>query len=239
MKNLYVIGNGFDLHHGIPCCFSDFREWLKANDETTFERMESLYDLWQDEEDSNKWWSDFEYSLGRANGLLHIINNESYNVWEGVKEVENSFINYFEGERWRVQNEIEVLYEDLKIAFSNWVLSLPWGNTYKKIVIDKQALFLSFNYTNTLEALYGVPKKRVIHLHGSIDAPESICFGHGEEIKEIREQLEMDFGVQDNKEEQYDFVKDSFKDNVSEAIMYLKKNVKGIINQYSAFFESL
>lgn len=28
IENLYLIGNGFDIHHKIKCRYSDFHEWL-------------------------------------------------------------------------------------------------------------------------------------------------------------------------------------------------------------------
>ena len=28
MNKLYVIGNGFDKHHGMPCGYGDFKNWL-------------------------------------------------------------------------------------------------------------------------------------------------------------------------------------------------------------------
>ena len=30
-QNLYIIGNGFDLHHRIPSRYSQFGEWLQEN----------------------------------------------------------------------------------------------------------------------------------------------------------------------------------------------------------------
>ena len=35
MKNLYVIGNGFDIAHGLPSRYIDFKEWLQNNQEET------------------------------------------------------------------------------------------------------------------------------------------------------------------------------------------------------------
>ena len=32
MKHLYIIGNGFDLHHEMKTSYPHFREWLEAND---------------------------------------------------------------------------------------------------------------------------------------------------------------------------------------------------------------
>lgn len=31
MKHLYIIGNGFDLHHGIPSGYQNYRQWLEEN----------------------------------------------------------------------------------------------------------------------------------------------------------------------------------------------------------------
>ena len=31
IENLYLIGNGFDIHHKIKCRYSDFQEWLYEN----------------------------------------------------------------------------------------------------------------------------------------------------------------------------------------------------------------
>lgn len=36
---LVVIGNGFDLYHGLPSKYSDFAKWLIQNDQDLFESM--------------------------------------------------------------------------------------------------------------------------------------------------------------------------------------------------------
>ena len=41
-KHLYIIGNGFDLHHHIPSNYSDFKEWLKENDIDTLCKIEEI-----------------------------------------------------------------------------------------------------------------------------------------------------------------------------------------------------
>ncbi|TGV85452.1 AbiH family protein [Mesorhizobium sp. M00.F.Ca.ET.217.01.1.1] len=42
---LYVIGNGFYLHHGIESGYWRFGEYLKANDAATFEVVERYFEL--------------------------------------------------------------------------------------------------------------------------------------------------------------------------------------------------
>lgn len=32
MKTLYLIGNGFDIHHSIPSRYSNYQNWLEEND---------------------------------------------------------------------------------------------------------------------------------------------------------------------------------------------------------------
>ena len=70
-KNLYIIGNGFDLHHGVRCDFEDFMKWLKKNDKSLFTDLTQVYD----DAENNNWWRDFENSLAQLN-----INVSSTNI---------------------------------------------------------------------------------------------------------------------------------------------------------------
>lgn len=46
--------------------------------------------------------------------------------------------------------------------------------------IDPSGFFLNFNYTATLQRIYGVPDGRVLHIHGSaLDSTAEIILGHG------------------------------------------------------------
>ena len=38
-KTLYIIGNGFDLHHGISSKYTDFQQWLLSNGYSSFEEQ--------------------------------------------------------------------------------------------------------------------------------------------------------------------------------------------------------
>ena len=60
MKSLYIIGNGFDIHHGIKSHYSDYREWLKEYDFDLYDKLCRLYDS-IDEDDG--WWNSFEQHL--------------------------------------------------------------------------------------------------------------------------------------------------------------------------------
>ena len=58
MKNLYKIGNGFDMHHDLPCGYWDFHKWLQEKNAELVEQIDKLYDY------SNNLWGNFEVELG-------------------------------------------------------------------------------------------------------------------------------------------------------------------------------
>ena len=42
-RHLYIIGNGFDLHHGINSSYRNFRDWLYENEPTVIQDIEEAY----------------------------------------------------------------------------------------------------------------------------------------------------------------------------------------------------
>jgi hypothetical protein len=56
---LFILGNGFDIGHGIACKYSDFGNYLEANREDVLKAMQKFYYTGSDSE----LWSDFETSL--------------------------------------------------------------------------------------------------------------------------------------------------------------------------------
>jgi hypothetical protein len=55
-ETLYVMGNGFDLHHGIASKYSDFKTYLAKYDRDLLYALEHLYDC-------KDIWGDFEQNL--------------------------------------------------------------------------------------------------------------------------------------------------------------------------------
>lgn len=53
---LYIIGNGFDLHHGVASKYSDFKAYLAKHDRDLLYALEHLYDC-------DDIWGDFEQNL--------------------------------------------------------------------------------------------------------------------------------------------------------------------------------
>ena len=63
---LYIVGNGFDIHHGIPSSYSEFGKFLLARDRETAQLFEEYFSV------DELFWSEFESRLASfdAYGLL-------------------------------------------------------------------------------------------------------------------------------------------------------------------------
>ena len=79
-----------------------------------------------------------------------------------------------------IEDDIKTSSE-IKLLFKEWVTKLNKKSPsiyqeFKKL-FNKNSIFLNFNYTNTLEKIYGIDDKKIIHLHNS---KENYIIGHNE-----------------------------------------------------------
>lgn len=144
---LYIIGNGFDQHHGLNTSYANFRNYVRRRNAGVWKLLceiygEKLYD--------DMWWNNFEERLGKVdyNSLAKSPNGNAL----GFSKVKN------------------LLKSQLPIFFGNWISKLP-RNIEKdpKLDIDTTAFFFTFNYTMTLEELYNVPTENIWHIHRSLN----------------------------------------------------------------------
>lgn len=138
-RKLYVIGNGFDKHHGQPCGYADFRAWLQVNRPDVHRELIRLYG-----ESDSDLWSDFEKGLScfdLDNYPDDVKREELVQLKDGLNEAFGAWVK---------------------------TIGAPGKETAIED-IDKSAVFFTFNYTRTLEDFYGIDESRVVHLHGVVD----------------------------------------------------------------------
>lgn len=158
---LYIIGNGFDLHHGLKTSYDDFRENQAKKSPDLWKLLKIIYG---NKINESLWWRDFEEMLGKID-YANVMN--SYN---GLALGQNM-----------VQN---LLIGILPPLFEKWIKTIDAQiNTTKPIMakdIDENALFFTFNYTLLLEKVYNVPKDNVWHIHHSVREKngDSVIVGH-------------------------------------------------------------
>lgn len=174
---LFVIGNGFDIGHGMPCKYCHFQEYLNDNREDIVEVMEKFYYTGKDSE----LWSDFETSLERDinyDSLSEIIDENSPNF--GSDDFRDR--DWYDAQIY-IELECDELLEMVRSGFEEWIASLEISDVKKRYNLDRSALYLTFNYTDVLEKIYNIPISNILHIHNKVG--EELIFGHGKNLDEF------------------------------------------------------
>lgn len=221
-ETLFIIGNGFDLHHKISSKYADFCKWLLDNGHRHFaDQLEFIFQRTQDID----LWSDFEIALGAYdyNSLYH----EFADMFE---------MDYDHTMRCTAQKEdatisaIGYILEDIRPIFAKWVNSIDIKDVNPDLTLFSEAKYITFNYTKTLEEAYGIPANSILHIHGSAASDEDIVVGHGnivDPMSVISEDKEMML------------YEENGKIQIIEAMNKLAKDVKGVMDRHMGFFKSL
>jgi hypothetical protein len=174
-ETLYIMGNGFDLHHGVASKYSDFKVYLAKHDRNLLYALENLYDC----EDI---WADFEKNLLTISRETFV---EYISPFLPANEVDDDDFTYAElfFSQDHAGELVDRLTENLRRRFHQWIKTLKIPKRYYPgiIQVDSNALFLSFNYTDFIETAYRVPPHQICYLHGNkSNKIGSIILGHGE-----------------------------------------------------------
>ena len=144
--SLYIIGNGFDLYHELKTSYVSFRdEYVKKHPQ--FQKQ--LYDIYGDVLDQDMWWSHFEVMLGHID-YKHLMNTNNGNALGPfiTKNLLRNVIPFHFGE-W-----IKTVFDPHKLD--------------KKLLLEDDSLFFTFNYTMVLEQTYHIEEADVWHIHNSV-----------------------------------------------------------------------
>lgn len=177
---LYIIGNGLDLHHGIPSSYADFGRFVSGVDPSLHRLFENFFSF-----DGN--WADFENTLAHLDVALILEEASTYLVSYSADDWSDAFHHDYQYEIDRI---VSSLSEKLKRTFTEWICQLaiptPFSCQVPLLNLPLHARYLTFNYTNTLQKLYGVPPDRVTYIHNHAEGPDSdLILGHGVNPKTI------------------------------------------------------
>jgi len=170
MTALYIIGNGFDLWHDLPTSWSKFDEHAKGK----LDDFIRYFDC----PGIDSPWSDFESSLGTYNW------QELFDDWNFTEPTSEAFkVSETYGLQDELTERADELHRSIEECFSDWIEGIDENTASKQMVFDTEARFISFNYTATLQLVYGIDDSRIFHIHGKAER-DDIIFGHGVEIVE-------------------------------------------------------
>ena len=216
---LFVIGNGFDLSHGIKSGYWDFEQWVKAQGHN---QLIGLMDTFF----SNKrsLWSDVETALGEYDegDILDYCSPEEGidydHMLRSVIAIEDAPDSFFK----------PTLEEFLSI-YRDWVDSIDilQAKANQKLLSDYK--YLTFNYTETLEQVYCIPSSQVLHIHGSRLQKDDYIIGHN---------CLKDPNLYDTLNGEFYFEQDA-KNKIICWMNGLYKDTQSIIHRNQQFFASL
>ena len=166
-NTLFIIGNGFDLAHGIKSSYWNFREWLVLNKYNLVGMMDIFFSNHRDV------WSSIEQALGEYDEgsiLDYCRPDEEFDYEHSLSSsarVEDSPMAIF-----------RPVLEEFRQAFRDWVNSIEISGIEKVYKLNTDSRYLSFNYTDTLETEYGIAQNKITHIHGSRLNDEEYIIGH-------------------------------------------------------------
>ena len=184
------------------------KEYLKENDDRIFEnelrseemeeilngtdsqeKLKLLYQILLHITATERFWGDFEEKLVcfpfmNASTPYHVTNDskdDAESRKERAKKVADKLSQY-------VHHQLNKLFKQwIKGTYEQWESQLSMRKfishspiAKETIVTNRDARFLNFNYTRTLEDFYGIPSSNIIHIHGDLD-DGVLIFGHGED----------------------------------------------------------
>lgn len=167
---LYVIGNGFDLAHGVPSSYSKFRDWLgrRSNLRETLEtyiRNDAL------------WWN-FEEALSDLDlDMPSMAIPEMLDAFDAY-DPDAQMADYYAAIDMAML-PVDTITNELPQKFRRWIETLRVDTSMKPLssVVKPGAKYLNFNYTEFAETLYGA--KGVCYIHGSRKNRKSkLILGH-------------------------------------------------------------
>lgn len=219
--NLFIIGNGFDLYHGLPTEYEHFAEYMKRNFQQEYEWLyDSIkrYSLeyWDVIGKGNDKivWNDMENVLGSFEALELLEEHREWNSPIGYKGPPSKEIQQLLNFGLNVSQYLNGWLEEIEPYIKKNLAKTWLINLFKK---DDYSI-LSFNYTTTIEQIYHLP---VLHVHGK--KGEKLIMGHdnsggGNIIGE-------DFGINVINQK---FIRKYFRETY--------KNPRRIMKKYSDYF---
>ncbi|RUO26592.1 hypothetical protein CWE09_07780 [Aliidiomarina minuta] len=172
MTKLYIIGNGFDLWHKLPTGYDRFYVFAKD----MLDELEWFFSF----DIVNKGpWCNFENSLGRFEW------SQFYQAHNHIDIASDSFKpSLVYGLEDDLTEQSDHLVEGVREAFLNWISEIDVSVASPEVVFPKDSIFITFNYTSTLQTIYGISDERIFHIHGRAEISEELIFGHGETMEE-------------------------------------------------------
>lgn len=160
--SLVVIGNGFDIMHGVKSSYWDFQKTIGKHSSLRSD-METYLDV-----PADALWYNLEDSLGRLNYSM-FLRPEILDMWLeafGAYDPDAQAADFFAAVETAIGPTFTIPQE-LKPKFKKWVKTLKVESDDRPFsMLCGDYRVLSFNYTEFIEDLYGAKFENICYIHG-------------------------------------------------------------------------
>lgn len=225
MKRLFIIGNGFDLHHGMKTSYWDFRDYLMETEIEIVRTME-MFNMFEED-----LWSDFEANLAN----IDVQQMFDYYSDSLVSYADDNWSDSYHHEfQYFIEQDTWYMSHGLISSFVKWICSIDLPHKISEGIAKyftevEDSYFLNFNYTPTLQNLYGIGSEKILHLHNRVEHERSeVILGHA--VGNPQSNLDLLYGGDVRTEEAYNFI--------SEYYISTHKYTASVIERNGTFFNS-
>ncbi|MBR5964155.1 MAG: hypothetical protein IK000_08405 [Bacteroidaceae bacterium] len=213
MSKLIIIGNGFDVNHGLKCQYKDFMEFVCLYHHDKFHRIGSMFGMGN----PSFLWQDFENNLAAFDVNGSICRN-IHMIEYARKHPESNLTEYT-----TLENACDGLVVDLSELFREWVHEfMKSASVSQKYHLSEDDYYISFNYTSILHSIYHISLPHISYIHRNAFESDltRLIFGHGLNNKEIDNRLQLN-------------------DKAKEAIRKIKTSEQDVIDIYRGLLTDL
>lgn len=234
MNNLVIVGNGFDLAHGLKTSYIDFMKYIidsKYNDKNLYnDLLEYGNENFNYEQLLNKIKSNTGLSIGFkwSNRFFYLmLTNVAHQNWCDVEKLYyQNLISPNAGDPKVLNREFDMVkkyLEDYLILEKNNFEQIPCYNSlFSSLKNAENTLILNFNYTDTVLKYDSVNSGlKIVNIHGELNSEKNpIIFGFAADDTQSRILIDKD-----NKEYMRNIKKHCYKrtSNQNKLIDYLEK----------------
>lgn len=257
LSKLVIIGNGFDLAHGLHTKYSDFMKYLcsyEKEPEIIHGRLVRLDSISPQDQEKYHFYEAISKYIPKQDLWSSFEEALSFLDYKQIQEDNSCYFLDYGDDNWRdsANHDFQYMIEkdlafakDISHYFSEWILHINTNvrSVVSSNILNRNCLFLNFNYTDTLEKVYGIPASNILYIHGNALRGDNLILGHhnatlfqgktipafnaAEEHGIYMEDIQEDFRLQEAKEIIKDYFRKTYKDTAS------------IIRYNQSFFNSL
>ena len=241
-KTVYILGNGFDLMHGVKSSYYAFRDSMgKQNDvRRALEDYFNVPDLWSNLEEALAHFDLNKMCNGYAmDALLDL--TDAYGEDAGAAE-------YSLAVEFAI-DPLRIISVELPKKFRRWVESLEIGTDERPLLHlfgNGKGKVFSFNYTEFPEIMYHIQPENICYIHGcrkkiKYQPKEELILGHLPGLSDESYYIEEKPVWKKNPYNRY-LVESAQENAIRMAVQYddsFTKKCSEIIEKKAAFFHGL